>query len=873
MALDTYRAKRDFKRTKEPPGKAVRETSSRKYVIQKHAASHLHYDFRLELDGILLSWAVPKGPSLDPADKRLAMQVEDHPVEYGDFEGTIPRGEYGGGTVMLWDEGSWTPEGDARAAYTKGHLKFSLQGERLHGAWSLVRTSGSKFGGKDGQRAWLLIKAKDAAARAGGAAIVDDVKDSVRSGRTMQTIAADGDKVWHSNRSVARHVAAGAVKARRKARLPANKAKARGLPGVAAALPSRLQPMLATLVANAPTGDDWVHEIKYDGYRMLAHIAKGKCALFSRSGKDWTATFGQVARDLLLVDVREAWIDGEVVVVDAQGRSRFQMLQNAIAEPADASFMFFAFDLPFADGRDLRRVPLVERKAVLRAAVGAGKGCVRVGPEVVGNGADFFRQSCSLSLEGAISKRLDSEYADGARSRQWVKVKCVRRQEMVIGGFTPPQGARREFGALLLGVHDGNGLRYAGKVGTGFDEAALQRIGKLLRARERASSPFADTPRGYDVRGARWVRPDLVAEVAFTEWSAEGALRHPSFKGLRTDKDAKLVVRETAEESMPVAPAKSGKAIKPATWSRAAPVAKPASVAGITITHADKAYFPEAKVTKLALAQYYEDIAPVLLPYLAGRPLSLVRCPNGWSGQCFYQKNVADHMDAAVARIAVTTSSGPATYMGAKSAKALVALVQWGVIEVHPWGSRAPRLDACDTLVFDFDPDEKLEWSALVEGVQVLRALLDEFKLKGFLKTTGGKGLHVVVPIRPPLPWPRAKAFAKAVATLLARTLPQRFTATLAKDKRKGRIFIDYLRNGEGATAVGPYSVRARRNAPVAAPIAWEELRTDVRFDHFNLHNIRERVRKGPDPWAGYFETRQAITVAMAKKLGLDWSR
>ncbi len=873
MTLANYRAKRNFTRTREPRGKVVPAKSSRKFVIQKHAASHLHYDFRLELDGVLLSWAVPKGPSLDPADKRLAIEVEDHPLAYGDFEGIIPEGEYGGGTVMLWDEGTWTAEGDVRAARAKGHIRFSLHGARLRGGWSLVRTSGTRFGGKSGQRAWLLIKANDSAARAGGGVIIDEALDSVRTGRKMSAIAAAGEDIGQSNNAVARdRPSAAAAPPRTYTGRPATVARGRPT-GTTAKLPAHLQPMLATLVANAPTGDDWLHEVKYDGYRMLARIAKGKCTLLSRSGKDWTSTFAQVAGDLTGVKVREAWIDGEVVVVDQQGRSRFQMLQNALVAPANASFMFFAFDLPYVDGRDLRHLPLHQRKLLLRAAIGEGKGCVRVGPEVVGNGPDFFKQSCALGLEGAVSKRLDSVYSDGARSRHWVKVKCVRRQEFVIAGFTPPQGARREFGALLLGVYDGSGLRYVGKVGTGFDDAALQSIGKLLRARERATPAFVDPPRGYALRGARWVRPDLVAEIAFTEWSAGGSLRHPSFKGMRVDKNAKRVVREIAEEPTASASVASRASAKPATRSRAAAAAVTASVAGIAITHADKPYFPEANVTKLMLAKYYEDIAPVLLPYIAGRPLSLVRCPDGWRGQCFYQKNAADHMHDAVAHIAVNTASGPATYMGATSAEALVALVQWGVIEVHPWGSRMPRLDGCDTLIFDFDPDEEVGWDALVEAVEVLRALLEQFALKGFLKTTGGKGLHVVVPIRPALPWSRAKAFAKAVATLLVRTFPLRFTAALAKDKRKGKIFIDYLRNAEGATAVGPYSARARMNAPVATPIAWIELRRDIRFDHFNIKNVVQRVRKGPDPWAGYFETRQAITVGMARKLGLAWSR
>ena len=869
MALETYRAKRDFKRTKEPLGRLGSGPSSRRYVVQKHVASHLHYDFRLELDGVLLSRAVPKGPSLDPAVKRLAMQVEDHPVEYAGFEGTVPAGEYGGGTVMLWDEGTWSAEGDARAAYLKGHLKFSLEGGRLRGAWSLLRTSGSKFAGKDDRNAWLLIKGSDAAARPGGIAITDEATDSVRSGRTMKAIAANGDHVRPLTRRAAQNEAA-VVPAPGRAKVRATDAKARARPGMAATLPAYLQPMLATLASNAPAGDEWMHEIKYDGYRMLARIANGRCRLFSRNGKDWSAMFEAVAHDLATIELRNAWIDGEVVVMDQQGRSRFQMLQNALTVPAAAPFMFFAFDLPYADGRDLRSLPLTARKAMLRDAIGAGVGNVKVGPEAIGNGPDFFRQACALGLEGAIAKRVDSVYADGARSRDWVKVKCIRRQEMVIGGFTPPQGTRRAFGALLLGVHDGSGLRYAGKVGTGFDDSALQIIGKQLRARERATSPFVDPPRGYAARGTRWVRPDLVAEVAFTEWSAQGSLRHPAFKGLRADKDASLVVREDGEKPMPIV---RGNTRGPRPTSFAPQGTSGDRVSGLAISHADKLYFPEAGITKLALAQYYEDIAPMLLPYIEGRPLSLVRCPDGWQGACFYQKNAAKHIDTAVMRIQVKTASGSATYIGAKSAKALVALVQWGAIEVHPWGSHAPRLERCDTLVFDLDPDDGVTWSHLVEGVQLLRTLLGELGLEGFLKTTGGKGLHIVVPIRPTLPWPRAKDFAKGVATFLARTFPLRFTATLAKDKRRGKIFIDYLRNADGATAVAPYSARARKHAPVATPIAWEELHTDVRFEHFNVRNVIERLRIVPDPWSRYFEVRQGASGAMAKKIGIAWPR
>ncbi len=839
MPLSAYRAKRNFAATEEPRGKVAPGDSRKRFVVQKHAASHLHYDFRLELDGVLLSWAIPKGPSLDPAVRRLAIEVEDHPVEYAEFEGSIPAGEYGGGTVMLWDEGTWEPVGDPRAGYAKGHLKFTLHGKRLRGAWSLVRTHGSRHGGKLGDKAWLLFKAADAAAQRTGTPVIERHAVSVRSGRSMDAIGHRRDRARHTE-------------------------------GRAARLREQLRPMLATLVDRVPAGEGWQHEIKYDGYRMLARIARGAITLHSRNGRDWSASFPQVARDLARVRVREAWIDGEVVVVDERGRPSFQRLQQALAEPAGSEFLYFAFDLPFADGRDLRALPLVERKTLLRSAIGDGVGCVRIGPEAVGGGSDFLRQSCALGLEGVVSKRIDSAYADGRRTRDWVKFKCLRRQELVIGGYTAPQGSRQEFGALLLGVHDGEGLRYAGKVGTGFDVAALRRIGKLLRARERASPPFIDPPRGPAAGSVRWVRPDLVAEVAFTEWSEGGALRHPSFRGLRSDKDARRVVRERATPP-PMSRRDARRVGNAPAATRAAEDGSAHWPAGVTLTHADRLYFPEAKVTKLALARYYEEMAPAMLPHYAARPLSLVRCPEGRTGQCFYQKNASPHVDAEVARLEVATSKGAATYMSARTARALVALVQWGVVELHPWGGRAPRLDLCDTLVFDFDPHDSVRWPTLVESVGVLRTLLDDLSLTGFLKTTGGKGLHLVVPVRPALPWTKAKAFAKGVATLLARTFPQRFTATLAKDRRDGRIFVDWLRNGEGATSVGPYSVRARRNAPVATPIAWDELGVDVRFDHFNVGNVRQRMREVADPWAGYFAVRQSVTKAMAARVDVRW--
>ena len=909
MGLEKYQSKRNFGITPEPRGKVARRTKGAlSFVIQKHAASHLHYDFRLELNGVLLSWAIPKGPSLDPADKRLAMHVEDHPLEYGSFEGIIPEKQYGGGTVLLWDRGTWTPKEDPVAGYAKGHLKFELDGENLKGGWTLVRTRGSKYGGKTGDKAWLLIKENDKYARPGAPAIVDAAPNSVTTGRSLEEITAARTRVWQSKLSVKENVAAGAIarttRATAKRSRSAN-ASPKDMKGAKPAKsPAMLSPMLTTLVTSAPTGPEWLHEIKYDGYRMLCRIEGGKARLVSRNGKDWTSAFAGIAAELGKLPVRAAWIDGEVVMLDAAGRTSFQALQNALAAK-HAPLSFFAFDVVHLDGYDLQQVALTDRKALLRGIVGNGTGAIRVGPELMGHGDEFLKEACTLGLEGAICKRADSPYRAGLRTRDWVKVKCTRRQEMVIGGFTDPQGSRSGFGALLLGVYDNGELRYSGKVGTGFDQESLDRIHKLLRKLERDKPAFVNPPRGFEAKGAHWVKPDLVAEIAFTEWSDDGALRHPSFQGLRVDKKAADVVREEPQPARTRAAAKAAggngakppATVKPARKSAAkratksaekgdtessamadtktrsvAKTAAPASnatVAGVTLSHPDKVYFPEAGITKIEVARYAERMASRILPHVEGRPLSLVRCPDGWKGQCFYQKHADKSVNPAVDRIKVPEGGGSATYMGASSATALVALVQWGVLELHPWGSRRPRLDRPDRLIFDFDPDEAVAWKDLVAGVELLRTLLGELDLEGFLKTTGGKGLHVIVPIRATLDWAQAKGFTRAVADFMVRTFADRFTATVSKAKRKDKILIDYLRNAEGATAIAPYGVRARENAPVSMPIAWEELKTDVRFDHFNLRNAEERLAKQKrDPWRDFTTTKQAITKAHGKRVG-----
>jgi bifunctional non-homologous end joining protein LigD len=876
VALERYQQKRNFGVTPEPRGRVgARKSGKLSYVIQKHAASHLHYDFRLELGGVLLSWAVPKGPSLDPQDKRLAMQVEDHPLEYGRFEGVIPPKQYGAGTVMLWDRGTWIPTGDPVAGYTKGHLKFQLDGEKLKGGWTLVRTHGSKYG--NGKKAWLLIKENDEYARRGvDARIVDDAPDSVLSERSLDEIARDREHVWNSNRSVEANVRAGAVanKTKPAAVRAAKAASLADLPGArAAALPARLTPALATLVDAVPAGDGWLHEIKYDGYRMVCRIDRGAVKIFSRNGKDWTHVLASVAGAVARMRVKSAWIDGEVAVVDAQGLTRFQLLQNALADPKLGRLMYFVFDVPYLDGYDLRKVPLTERKRVLRTLVPESDAILRYGVEVLGGGTDFFAQACRLGLEGTVSKRADSAYRDGARTRDWVKTKCGQRQEMVIGGFTDPQGSRSGFGALLLGVYEPDGsLRYSGKVGTGFDGRTLVALRKMLDKLEQDKPPFVNPPRGYEAKGAHWVQPKLVGEVAFTEWTQDGTLRHPSFQGLREDKKASEVVRErpahekdVPDREPPAAPAPRVRSSGP----KRSDEAQGTALAGVALSNPDKLMYPEAKLTKRDLARYYETIGEWIVPHLSDRPLSLVRCPDGWKGQCFYQKHAAKSVHEAVDRVQVPEGGGTATYFAANSVSAAVALVQWGVLELHPWGSRRPRLDRPDRLIFDFDPDDAVKWKELVDAVGVLHTLLDDLGLEGFLKTTGGKGLHVVVPIRPTLDWERGKGFTRAVAELLAATFPERFTAVLSKSRRKGKIFVDYLRNAEGSTAIAAYSLRARANAPVSTPIAWSELDTDVRFDYFNLKTVQARLKKmKKDPWAGLFTIRQAVTKAMFNRVG-----
>ena len=883
MALAAYHAKRDFRRTPEPRGRVgQKKAKGLAYLIQKHAASHLHYDLRLELDGVLLSWAVPKGPSFDPADKRLAVHVEDHPVEYGSFEGTIPKGHYGGGTVMLWDQGLWIPHGDARASLKKGHLKFDLEGKKLKGTWALIKTRGNKYGGKG--EPWLLIKDKDAYSKRGvSARIVDSDPDSVVSGRSMDEIEAAADREWHSNRSVTANLNA-AENVKKK--VVSRKAGAAIRPFVdlhniagakRGSIAKKLKPMLATLVKDAPQGDDWVHEVKYDGYRMVTRLNNGTVHMYTRNGNDWTSKFSDIARQVGRLSARSAWIDGEVCAVDADGRPDFQSLQNAISGEARPQLMYFVFDLIYLNGYDLTNARLADRKQLLQRLLEESDTELRYSPDVQGSGSSVFRKICPSGYEGIVSKRADSTYAIAARTKNWVKVKCSMRQEMVIGGFSDPQGSRKGFGALLLGYYSNNDLQYAGKVGTGFNDKTLAVLLRKLKPLEQNTPPFVNPPGGVVAKGTHWVKPKLVGEIQFTEWSDSGALRHPSFMGLRDDKKATEVVREKAlpvtadriQRSAPLRAKVAKKDDKPPTSDL-----NMNSVTGVKLTNPNKLMFPEAKITKLGLARYYESIASWIIPHIAQRPLSMYRCPDGWAKECFYQKHADKSVHPSVSRVQVPEGDGKARYFSANSLQALVSLVQWGVIEFHPWGARMPKPGRPDRLIFDFDPDEGVSWAELAQGVEDLRILLSQLGLEGFLKTTGGKGLHVVVPIQPTLTWVQAKAFTKAIADLFARTFPDRFLATVSKAKRKDKIFIDYLRNAEGATAIAAYGVRARKNAPVSTPIGWDELAKDIRFDFFNVKTIPKRLQKlQRDPWEKLVSTRQTITARMFKQVGAQLSR
>ncbi len=866
MGLQRYWKKRNFKETPEPRGKAEAPSGRLRYVIQKHAASRLHYDFRLELDGTLKSWAVPKGPSLDPRQKRLAVHVEDHPLDYAGFEGIIPPRQYGAGTVLLWDRGYWTPIGDPRSSYRKGRLKFRLEGEKLHGIWNLVRMGGQ---GEAGKENWLLIKEKDEDARSGkNGEVTQILTDSVDSGRTIEQIASGSHRVWHSNRPAGKNTTSAA---------PSNVGGVKQLPGAQRAPQEDwITPQLATLADKAPPGDEWVHELKYDGYRILSRVKNKSAQLLTRNGNDWTSKLQRISETVSALPVKNAWVDGEVVALMPDGTISFQALQNAFDTRSETNLVYYVFDLMYLDGYDLRKVPLLERKQALAAVIpGDASGLVRFSDHITGRGEVVFEQACRQEMEGIISKRTDAAYQAG-RNRNWIKVKCGHRQEFVIGGFTDPSGSRVAFGALLLGVYDGQGqLRYAGRTGTGFSERSLKELHKKLTALKQSQSPFVNPPTGIDARGVHWVKPRLVAEVAFAEWTNEGLLRQAAFQGLREDKSAKSIIREGTEAQTPSRAASSGASKKPVrhragTIRREASADGPTTVAGVTLTHPDRVLFPDQGFTKLALARYYEQVGTWILPHLTDRPLTLVRCPEGHDKECFYQKHANDTVPDTIGRVKIRDEKGVSLYMIADSLQAVIGLVQMGVLELHTWGAKRDALERPDRIIIDLDPDPTVPWKFVIEAAQLVKTLLNEMELECFVKTTGGKGLHVVLPLQRVHTWDEVKAFSKGLADHLVRLIPDRFIANMSKQKRKGKIYVDYLRNARGATAIAAYSTRARAGAPVSVPLAWEELSVELRSDHFTVANVAERLNAlKQDPWRDYFRIKQKLTRKMKGSLGV----
>ena len=846
-ALRPYLEKRDFTVTREPKGGAGATAGSLAFVVQKHAASHLHYDFRLELDGTLKSWAVPKGPSLDPADKRMAVHVEDHPLDYASFEGEIPKGQYGGGSVIVWDNGTWRPVGDARAGYRAGKLKFRLHGQKLHGGWTLVRMRGR---GNERQEPWLLIKERDDAARpASEYSVVEAEPRSVLSQRTIDGVASAAAKKTPAKSAGARAkktaaTAAAAKAAGTKAALPEG--------AKPALLPQTLAPELATLVAQAPGGPGWIYEIKFDGYRLLARVDGDDVRLCTRNGNDWTARLPGLAQEVRKLGIGSGWLDGEIVVAGANGASDFNLLQKAFDAPRSGAIEYYVFDLPYHGGHDLRAVPLTERRALLRKLLDAapGEGRVRFSEDFNNaDAAELLHNACRMHLEGVIGKRADSPYVS-RRSPAWIKLKCTQRQEFVIGGYTDPKGARTGIGSLLLGIHDEAGaLQFAGGVGSGFDEGTLRAVKNALTAVESKQQPFARKPPGAN---AHWVAPTLVAEVSFGEWTPDGRIRHAVFHGLRSDKPAEAIVRER-----PVA----AKVVERATVAEAKS-AHDATVEGIRISHADRVIDPSSGLTKLDLANYYLAVARLILPHLARRPVSLVRAPAGIDGHLFFQKHAGalKIRDLKILDRAIAPDLEPMVEVD--SFTALISAAQANVIEFHTWNATTKDTTLPDRMIFDLDPGEGVAWPTMRESAELVRALLLELGLASFVKTSGGKGLHVVVPITPKEDWDTVKALSKKIVEHLAQTLPDRFVAKSGAKNRIGKIFADYLRNGFGSTTACAWSARARPGLGISVPCTWEELATIDSGAHWTIANVHDRLEEHSDPWAMYAKTRQTLSRA-----------
>jgi bifunctional non-homologous end joining protein LigD len=866
-ALKQYKAKRNFSITSEPAEGGDASKGALTFVIQKHWASRLHYDFRLEIDGTMKSWAVPKGPSYDSHDRRMAVHVEDHPISYSDFEGTIPPKQYGAGEVIVWDKGTWEPVGDPRQAYAKGEIKFEMHGHKMHGRWVLVRMRGHE---DEKQQPWLLIKENDEYMRpASEFSVVDEMPDSVKElpmpgAKRGAKPAAKAAAKKTADKTAAKTAAKTADKAAAKApaKVPAKSAARRGaMPegAVKAELPEELTPELATLVDAPPARpEEWIFEIKFDGYRMLTRVQGKDIRLITRNGNDWTDKLRPLQEEIKRMKLPDGWYDGEIVVHDEQGKPNFNLLQQAFDGSNRAQIVYFIFDNPYFKGYDLRDVRLDQRRPLLEQALAERPSeTVRFSSEFGDDPAQLVVAACRIGLEGVIGKRRDSRYVT-RRSPEWIKLKCGMRQEFVIGGWTDPHGARTGIGSLLLGYYDKDGvLRYAGNCGSGFNGASLRHMRETLEAMATDVNPFP--ARAVPGRTNHWVKPELVAEVSFSEWTATNSVRHPVFQGLRKDKPARSVVREQAKH------VQEGGTMKDVQQAGTAAGGLPAT---FKVTHGERVMDKESGVTKLELVEYYALVGELMMAHLKGRPVSLVRAPEGVGGELFFQKHVVDTRKMpGVGQVDQALDPTHPSMTRIDTVEGILSSAQWNVVEIHSQNAVEKRYDTPDRIVFDLDPGEGVEWPAMQEAVQVVRAFLQELGLNPFLKTSGGKGLHVVVPIKPKLDWDTVKDFSKAIVTHLTKTLPDRFSAKSGAKNRVGRIFIDYLRNGRGATTVSAWSARVRPGLGISVPVRWEELPTLTSGAHWTVRTVGERLAVGNTPWEDYDKSAVTLTKAM-KTLG-----
>jgi bifunctional non-homologous end joining protein LigD len=805
--LDEYHQKRDFGKTGEPEGEEGQPKRLFRFVVQRHMARRDHYDFRLEWEGVLLSWAVPKGPSYDPHDRRLAVKVEDHPLEYRNFEGTIPKGEYGGGVVMLWDEGHWEPQADVNEGLRQGSLKFALTGRRLKGKWALVRMKPKEGEANDN---WLLLKEKDGYAKDKDG--TQDFTTSVRTGRTVAEIESGGKAKFSKNPM------------------------------------SRVDAQLARLISAVPAGDDWLYELKYDGYRIVAFIEGNAVRLVTRNGNDYMDRFPSVADALAgWADGRAMVLDGEMVVTDAGGRPDFQALQSFMGNPKGKSPVYMIFDLLALGGEDLRGLPLIERKEKLEALLEDAPENLRYSVHVKGNGEDCFSAACGANLEGIVGKKADSIYS-GTRNGDWIKLKCGKKQEFVIGGYTTSDIRTSGVSSLLLGFYAGEALAYAGRAGTGLSDAGRKSLEAEFRGLKRRDSPFKPSPKPRPNESVIWLEPERVAIVQFAEWTGDNLLRQASFKGIHADTDPRSIRKENADgEARSVMEEE-----KPVQTNRESVV-----IEGIAITNPGKVIFEDPVVTKEDVIRYYAQVSQRMLPYVAHRVLSIVRCPKGISQSCFYKKHPGPDSKGIVTVPVPTGDGGTEAYFFIENAAGLISEAQMGTLEFHIWGSRVETLEKPDMMVFDLDPDEGMDLATVRRGVRDIKGILDELSLTSYLKTSGGKGYHVVVPLKSAASWDVFHDFARRVAEVMEQKWPDRYTSNVRKASRKGRIFIDWIRNGRGATSVAPYSIRARKGAAVSMPIKWDEL-DSVAPDGVTMAEALRRMRDA-DPWMGFLQNDQML--------------